>query len=102
MTKDAFTIQAHGIKCDAPGCGWNDMTVPFDKDTFHNKPCPRCNASLLTDADYKAIARAETLAALLNSLLRPFSWLLPHRRTTVTIRMDGSGRITVLDRSDTH
>lgn len=102
MTKDAITFHYKGIKCDAPGCFWSDMTVPFDKDAFRNKPCPRCGASLLTDADTKTITRMEAAASLVNALLRPFHRLLPRRRTRIPLDLNGSGRITVLDRSDTH
>ena len=45
-----------GLQCDVNGCDYIDTTINADdyKDLI-GTPCPKCGASLLTQADYDAI-----------------------------------------------
>jgi len=48
--------QVKGIKCDTVLCDYVDMEVPFtDYPQWLNRPCPKCGANLLTQADFDAV-----------------------------------------------
>ena len=50
----------YGMKCDAEGCGWSDMTVPRSAyPDYLNAPCPSCGATLLTDEDWQLVLNME-------------------------------------------
>lgn len=95
--------QAVGLKCDAPGCGWSDMTIPRSEyPEYRNAPCPACGSNILTDADWKTLRRLERLVAVINVL---FFWMKPpkedepHYETTVDLHGDGKGNIKTVKRS---
>lgn len=94
-----LTGEAVGIKCDAPGCGWSDMSVKrADYPAWRNKPCPECGANVLTDADWKTLRRIETAVKVINVL---FFWMKPpkddepHYATEVNLRGDGKGSVKI-------
>lgn len=64
-----------GVKCDARGCGWEDMTVPRSAyPAWRNAACPRCGSNVFTDADWKAMRRAEIAVGIVNTVL---FWMKP-------------------------
>lgn len=91
----AVNLNIKGIKCDNPSCDFRDDTVEFqDYGTWLNKPCPKCRANLLTEADLKAVKRMIGIANLINRILRPF--VKPDKKTkrmTVIAEMNGTGEI---------
>lgn len=101
-----ITIQARGIKCDAPGCGFRDDSVPFREiPLWHNEPCPWCGANLLTDADKEAFYHLRIATILTNIALSPLIpfllatqlWRRLHKKPTVDavrISSDGTGKLT--------
>lgn len=53
----------YGMKCDAPDCGWSDMTVQRSEyPAYRNKPCPVCGTNLLTDEDWAIVQSVEAAA----------------------------------------
>lgn len=58
-----------GIKCDADGCDYQDESAKFEnyKD-YLGKPCPKCGANLLTEADYKSVQMLISACDWFNSL----------------------------------
>ncbi|MEO1035248.1 MAG: hypothetical protein AAFX44_06770 [Pseudomonadota bacterium] len=59
----APALDVHGLKCDAEGCGYADMSVPFEDYLKHlEAPCPKCGAPLLTVEDM--IATLHVIKAL--------------------------------------
>lgn len=92
--KDALIAQVKGIKCDAVPCDYIDMDVTFDQyEQYLNKPCPKCGASLLTQADYENVKMLLALAQMANDLLPPMPDEKP--RVKMSIKMDGSGRMNM-------
>ena len=54
-------MDVHGLKCDTPGCGYIDMTIPRkDYEKWIGKPCPVCGGQLLTQEDYDAVVLLES------------------------------------------
>lgn len=90
--KDALELDIHGIKCDA--CDYRDDEVKVeDYDKWLNKPCPKCGANLLTEADYNNV---KMLIAITNS----FNGIFPQREddeevSTMSIEMNGTGDINL-------
>jgi hypothetical protein len=53
-----------GIKCDNPECDFRDDSVELGEySLWLNRPCPKCGANLLTQADYEAVNRLLWIAA---------------------------------------
>lgn len=53
-----------GLKCDAEGCGWADMTIPRPAyPDYLNAPCVNCGAPILTDEDWQFVQQVERAAA---------------------------------------
>lgn len=97
-----IVTDVHGVKCDNPGCGWSDMTVPRSNlAAWRNARCPRCAANLLTDADWKTLRRIECAIAALNLLL---FWVKPPKPTgqchRTSVLFDGTGKVTIVDGKD--
>ena len=97
--KKAIEIKCQGIKCDAPGCAWQDQTVTFDAELFLNEPCPVCGSNLFTLQDYDAMQRLAKIVAVINIVAWPFmvirSWFRknPPQRVQVNLDMNGTGQI---------
>lgn len=46
-------LEAGGIKCDNPICGYSDDSVKMEEwGDYVNKPCPNCGENLFTEEDY--------------------------------------------------
>ena len=57
----------HGLKCDKPGCNWNDMSVPYtDYEKSIDKPCPDCGSNLLTQSDYDQVLKMVQAVEMIN------------------------------------
>ena len=93
-----------GIKCDAPGCDYYDDSAEMeDYPLYLNKPCPKCGANLLTEADMKTVIIVQRKIRSLNEwlnrwvpkvVLRMFDTDPSRKMVAVTFRakMDGSGK----------
>lgn len=78
------------LKCDAPGCDYRDDSIQLEEyESYLNAPCPKCGASLLTDADLAAVKAMLATTDWLNSILPEG----PDDSPTATMRvnLDGSG-----------
>lgn len=54
--KDAIKLNISGIKCDA--CDYKDMSVKVEEyPKWVNKPCPKCEANLLTESDFNNVQK---------------------------------------------
>jgi hypothetical protein len=97
----AAELKIAGIKCNTPGCGYRDDTVQVkDYKLWVNKPCPKCGASLLTQADYSTTLLLIIIADAVNSFFQPITYLLNlifhknKRRIVLKGSMNGTGKIT--------
>lgn len=83
-----------GIKCDH--CDYKDESVQV-KDYIHwlNKPCPKCGANLLTQADYDNVQLLLASAAMVNEMFA--AGLLPEAETEQRgrVEMDGTGAMKI-------
>lgn len=73
MNWKAFDTRARGIKCDKPGCGWEDNSVQEEEyPSYLNKLCPQCGSRLLTEKDLETLYRMHKWFFVLNILFFPF------------------------------
>jgi hypothetical protein len=85
----SLEYHVRGLKCDAEGCGYSDMTIRLeDYPQYLNRPCPDCGANLLTEADLKATQAMIAACDWVNALGIPKG---DGPKTTVRMHMDGSG-----------
>lgn len=97
----AATVTIKGLRCDAPSCGYHQQEPISDKyeewQKWLNKPCPKCGANLLTQADLDAVKNIFAVADKVNSVLGPILDLLPikepQKMVAYDLGMDGSGKI---------
>jgi phage FluMu protein Com len=80
-------LTVKGIKCDH--CDWRNLTVErADYKDWLNRPCPKCGANLLTQADYDAVCDLEKIAA--NPLIKLIALFARDKRKT-RVNMNGTG-----------
>lgn len=92
--RDALQYQISGIKCDNPKCDFVDWSVELkDYPNWLNKPCPKCGANLLTQADYDNVTMIVGLADKMNRALPKSNGSDPV--SVATIRMNGTGKIDI-------
>jgi hypothetical protein len=85
-------IEVRGLKCDAEGCNYSDMSVNSeDYSEYVDAPCPDCGASLLTLEDYAAFLTLVEAINMVNELDLPVSEDDELIETRIT--MDGSGKV---------
>lgn len=69
-------LECNGLKCDAPGCGWKDTTIPIKEFKYFvgKNPilCPNCGASLLSKDEYALIKRVSLGLGIINLF---FGWI---------------------------
>ena len=88
--KPAIQTKIKGIKCDAPACTYRDNSVGFDQYAeYLNKPCPKCGANLLTQADLDFIKTLLDLSLTLSEIIGPVESSEPE--THINFEFDGSG-----------
>lgn len=104
--KNIFTaIALRGVRCD--NCSWRDNTVSSKEYKYWiNKPCPKCDANILTLADYKTVRRTKILITILNITLLPWILVLwlkykitsKNKLSHNLYKCDGSGKIKLLSK----
>jgi hypothetical protein len=95
----AITSEIKGLSCDAPGCGYVDMTVPVeDYEKSIGKPCPDCGASLLTQEDYNTVMTMIELMEAMNEVLPERS--REDNVVRINFKLDGTGIPTVVEEED--
>lgn len=84
-----------GIKCDNPECDYVDPNVSIEEyDEWLNKPCPKCGANLLTQADYDNVQAIITAVNLINeSFPIPDEYAEEPMKTLMHISMNGTGKM---------
>jgi phage FluMu protein Com len=86
--KSAVEMKIHGIKCD--DCDFVDEQVNVEGyESYLNKPCPKCGANLLTEADFNNV---KALMAIFNAANNIF----PEREedeeiVKMSVEMNGTG-----------
>lgn len=103
-----FEFKPVGIKCDAPGCGWSDMSVEMDMRDYGkawlNAPCPECGSNLYTEADYKLVKRLKRSERVINGLFGWVMWLVPKDKQGMvdgmSLNSDGRGVVTQINVPD--
>lgn len=96
-------MEITGIKCDAPGCGYSDPNIPRhgeDYADYLNAPCPKCGASLLTEADLKLVQRITAGTNLLNRIGKALGLKSQRGKRSaddqiIPLSMHGDGSLTV-------
>lgn len=71
----AIQLQAHGLKCDAPGCNHHDprpTLTDFSIADNIGRPCPQCGANLLTHQDAAMLFRMKRWVCWINIVAFPF------------------------------
>ena len=67
--EQAVQLNIGGIKCDNEACDYRDDSVKVETyPEWVNKPCPKCSANLLTEADYQNVVMMLEIAKMMNSL----------------------------------
>lgn len=97
---NVINITVSGVKCDTDGCDYRDDSVQLkDYEQWINKPCPKCQANLLTEADYQTIQTVLEVTAEINDLgpelLATFGLDDSDERVRLQLEMDGTGTFTV-------
>ena len=85
-----------GLQCDVNGCDYIDTTI--NADDYKNligTPCPKCEASLLTQADYDAIQEMLKMEKRLKDLGIPLKPKEGEPLFKANIKMDGSGKTEI-------
>ncbi|MBN9534831.1 MAG: hypothetical protein J0H10_15915 [Alphaproteobacteria bacterium] len=95
----AFQLRAVGVKCDAKGCDFSDPNIPTEHESFADyldKPCPKCGAPLLTEADLTAIKKLERLFAVTNKIASDIGLEEDNERSRrpILIGFKGDGSMT--------
>jgi len=85
-----------GIKCDNPDCDFADMSVKVeDYPLWLNKPCPKCGANLLTQADYEKVQQLLEVGNWLNKVSLPEEVQQP--RVRMHVNFEGTGKLIVTE-----
>lgn len=86
-------VQVQGLKCDADGCGYEDMSISSENySEYVNAPCPDCGASLLTPEDLAAFESLMLLSEMMNGLPAMGT---EEDMVTARVRMNGSGSLEI-------
>lgn len=89
--KHVTTLDLGGIKCDTKDCTYRDDSVKVeDYADWINKPCPICNANLLTKKDYDGVQLLIDISKQINSEKFPFEHGDKEGIVTVEIEFDGN------------
>ncbi len=99
VNKNAELNKVCGIKCDAKGCDYCDPTVLIEElEDWLNKPCPKCNANLLTEEDFAMAEGMQAMVEMLNDInpselegIKKALPNLPEFNESVTITIDPKG-----------
>lgn len=90
----AVQMKIGGIKCDTKGCDYHDDTVKVeDYADWLNKPCPKCNGNLLTQADYDNVQMMINIVNSLNKIYSPPTE--DEELVKLHIEMDGTGKMDI-------
>lgn len=86
----ALSFEIRGIKCDA--CDFMDKNIEVeDYKNWLNKPCPKCGANLLTQADFDNVQFLIKTTNLINEIYpKPKK---DEKMFTMSVNMDGSGKM---------
>lgn len=94
VSRPAVTLIIRGLKCDAVGCDFMDPDAAPDE-TSLDRPCPKCGANLLTEADLANVRLLQFVTHATNVEMGP----QPDGGQWVVLRahMDGSGDMTLTE-----
>lgn len=97
MSEPAVILKINGLKCDAEGCDFKDEDAYPDERSL-NRPCPKCGANLLTEADLANVRLLQYIAHSVNVKMGPS----PDgcKRESIHCVMDGSGSLTLQAEED--
>lgn len=80
-----------GIKCNAEGCDYEDMSIQVeDYCEWVDRPCPKCEANLLTEADFELVQTFLEMTSVINEMFPPGSFPENEPQLSFEIKMDGS------------
>lgn len=91
MSKPAASLIIRGLKCDAAGCDFMDPDAVPDESLI-GRPCPKCGASLLTEADLASVRLIQFAVHAVNVEMGPSPDDAQYE--FIRICLDGSGDIT--------
>ena len=91
MMEKNIDMRVVGIKCDEPNCDFINRDVQVTEyEDWIDAPCPKCGASLLTQADYDAIMKMKKIVDFINRFPMPRIF---GKKDRVRGEMNGSGKI---------
>lgn len=67
MNQNSTTQSQMYLQCDAEGCNHLEFVDTITEDMV-GKPCPKCNANLLTKEDYDMFVQVQNMITLSNNL----------------------------------
>ena len=83
-----------GIKCDNPECDYTDPNVSIEEyGEWLNKPCPKCSANLLTQADYDNVQAIIAAVSAINKVFPVPEGYEDEPKVFMHISMDGTGKM---------
>jgi hypothetical protein len=89
-----FEVQINGIKCDAEGCDYSDPSVAASEyESYLNRPCPKCGASLLTEKDLALVNLVMTTVNWSNAMIGEVPDDM--EMMEIQLKMDGSGTFEI-------
>lgn len=94
--KKIVQVNIKGIKCDV--CDFIDMSVEYeDYPQWLNKPCPKCGANLLTQADLDTVKTLIETTNLVNTFFEDLEVKVKddNEFTKIKLDMNGSGKIFI-------
>lgn len=93
MKKQTVGLNISGIKCDNLSCSYIDESVQMeDYDKWVNKPCPKCGANLLTEADYELVQKVVQATNIVNGCI-PEGTKYSENPVVIEFEMNGSGSL---------
>jgi hypothetical protein len=96
MNDDCLLV-VYNVKCDAPGCDYTFVAEKFeDYEVCINRPCPKCGAILLTQADWDAFKHLRKLTKEVNipmEINKINDKLFDGKKCAIKITSNGSGKL---------
>lgn len=91
--KNAAVLTIPALKCDAEGCDYEETVEATSQNVneFIGKPCPKCGANLLTEADAAALHMLFAAVATVNLAHGPAADDEPMENFPIS--MNGTGEI---------
>jgi len=93
--ENAVKLNVQGIKCDNKDCDYREANIPVEEYIkWLNKPCPKCGANLLTQADYDNIMFLMSLEVSMNKVMPQVNG--NEKKSVISVEMNGTGDMNLV------